>query len=311
VKNSAFMIVGPTGTGKSTLALELAVLEKLPIINVDSMQVYKDLVVGSAQPSKEDFQAAKHYLYGYLEAGESLTAAQYSEDVVHLMNGELRESPLIFCGGSGFYIQAIEKGMYDVPTLTNAQKEEVLNQLESWGWEEAYKKLLEKDPSLSKKIHGNDHYRIGRAWEIIITTGKTPSEIETSNRPAPLQEKKLLKVAIDTDKDFLRQRIFRRAHEMLKNGWIEEVERLIDRGHESWAALRSVGYSEIYAHIKKPESRDDLVEKIVIANMQLIKKQRTWFQRDKEIQWFDINDLSRAVEYCQVAMNTNDPAGVR
>lgn len=291
---TAILIVGPTGTGKSLLALELALKLQCSIINADSIQVYKDLVIGSAQPSKEDFKIATHYLYGFLPLGASLTAAAYSEDVRGLLKNKLSSSPIIVCGGSGFYIQAIEKGMYDAPALTNELKDKFDATLSEWGWARAHKELLACDPQV--KIHANDHYRIRRALEIFWTTGKKPSEIGAQSETAPLKNKKLIKIGMDMDKEKLRLRIAQRTEAMLSAGWIEEVEAIIAAGHREWSALQSVGYKEVLEFLDGQINKNEMIEKIITSNMQLIKKQRTWFKRDESITWYTPETSAKAVE---------------
>ncbi len=291
----AILILGPTGTGKSLLSLELALKLQTSIINADSIQVYKDLVIGSAQPAKEDLKIAPHYLYGYLPAGATLTAAAYCRDVDDLLRGKLHEQSVIVCGGSGFYIQALEKGMFEVPTLSEEQKQNVEAQLEEWGWALAHQELLKRDPSL--KIHENDHYRIRRAWQILLTTGKTPSEISTSGESAPLHGKKLIKIGLDLEKQKMQERIEKRTQAMLAAGWIEEVEKLVAGGFAEWPALKSVGYMEVVEHLHGKLSRAEMIERIVISNMQLIKKQRTWFKRDADIHWFSADSTAAAVKF--------------
>lgn len=269
---TAFLIVGPTGTGKSHLALKLAQERQLPIINADSVQVYKDLVIGSAQPSVEDLKHAEHYLYGYLPAGSVLTAADYSRQVESLLATTLQGRSLIFCGGSGFYIQALEKGMYAVPRLSIEQKAEVEKQILNWGWQVAYEKLCAKDPDIVTKVHSNDHYRIRRAWEIIWVTGHAPSALHANRQGSPLYDKNTVKVGFDAPKDILLQRIQQRAAIMLKQGWIDEVKKLIEAGYGDWGALKSVGYNEILLYLNNGIVREQLMERIVTAHMQLIKK---------------------------------------
>lgn len=276
------------------LALELALKLQCGIVNADSVQVYKDLVIGSAQPSKDDFKIAPHYLYGYMPAGSSLTAAAFCEDVQTVLNTKLNpQNPVILCGGSGFYIQALEKGMFDVP-MTEEQKEKVEKTIEEWGWDRAYQELLARDPNV--KIHANDHYRIGRALEILLVTGRKPTDIVAQSESAPLYGKKLIKLGIDIEKEKLRERITQRTHQMLASGWIEEVEKLIASGHKEWSALRSVGYNEVLQFLDGKLTHSEMIANIVIANMQLIKKQRTWFKRDENIQWYTPETASQGVE---------------
>lgn len=296
MSDKALLIIGPTGTGKSLLALELALKLKTAIVNVDSVQVFRDLVIGSAQPSKDDFKIAPHYLYGYLPAGATITASSYCEDVRELMATKLTKGPYIFCGGSGFYIQALEKGMFPVPTLTEEEKQKVQAQIAEWGWVRSYHELLKQDPKASEKIHENDHYRIQRALEIIITTGKKPTDISAQSHTSPLYGKSIIKIGLDLDKDKLRERIHKRTLQMLSAGWLEEVEALLQAGHRDWSALKSVGYLEVVEYLDGKTSHPEMIEKIVTSNMQLIKKQRTWFKRDPEIKWFSSEEINKAAQ---------------
>lgn len=300
MSDKAIIVLGPTGTGKSLLALELALKLETGIVNVDSVQVYRDLVIGSAQPSKEDFKISPHYLYGYVPVGGSLTVASYCKDVEGVLAQKFLNKVAIFCGGSGFYIQALEKGMFDVPPLTQEQRKQLDQQIEDWGWRKTYEELLKKDASLGARIHTNDHYRTRRAWEMIVTTGKLPSEIYNQADQAVLKNRKVIKIGLDLDKEKLHQRIVSRVHKMIADGWVEEVEMLLVAGHRGWSALNSVGYSEVVEFIDGHCSHDEMVEKIVIANMQLIKKQRTWFKRDKDISWHAPEALPKVVEGLQL-----------
>lgn len=297
MSSKAIIILGPTATGKSLLALELALKLKTSVINADSIQVYRDLIVGSAQPSKEDLKIVPHNLYGYLGAGATLTVADYCKDVQTLLTTKLSQSPPLFCGGSGFYIQALEKGMFDVPTLTEAQKRTVDLQLTDWGWSKAHSELLQRDPKVAARIHENDHYRIRRAFEILLVTSQKPSEILAQAKSAPLKNKSVIKVGLDLDKSRLHRRIVERTRKMLSEGWIEEVEAILKSGHRKWSALKSVGYAEVVSHIDGHLTPSEMVDKIVISNMQLIKKQKTWFKRDPHIHWYSADDTPRAVEF--------------
>lgn len=297
MSDKTLLIVGPTGTGKSLLALEVALKLNTGIINADSVQVYKDLVIGSAQPSKEDFKIVPHYLYGYLPIGSSLTVAEYCKSVEFILQSKFSHKVPLFCGGSGFYIQALEKGMFDVPTLSDAEKKRVDEYIQSLGWAETYKKLLMDDPGVGGKIHENDHYRIRRAVEILLIAGKKPSQMGADAQSSPLKNKHIIKVGLDLDKELLRERILKRTQKMMAEGWVEEVERILEMGHRSWAALRSVGYSEVVDYLDGHLDKSQMIEKIVISNMQLIKKQRTWFKRDKDIVWFSSEKTTEAVHH--------------
>ena len=287
--------MGPTATGKSQLGLEVAVAKGLPIVNCDSLQIYKGLKVGSALPSREAMRLAPHHLYAYVEKGVQWTAADYVKDVTALLN-EKTFAQAIFCGGSGFYIQALEKGMYQMKDLDPEAPDKVKLFIDEQGWERAHAWVLTKDPDLQRTIHANDHYRIRRAMEIIMGGGGRPTELQRNLTPSPLEGSRLFKVALFAEKDVLKKRVEARAKIMLRDGFVEEVEELVAQGWGSWAPLRSVGYNEVCQFLRGEIPRSQLVEAITIANIKLIKKQLTWFKRDKEMQWFHVDSLAAAKE---------------
>jgi len=293
----AVFIVGPTATGKSQLALEVAVARGLAIMNCDSLQIYKGLKIGSALPSRDDMKLAPHYLYSYVDKGEKWTAAYYVRDVMGLLDEKKLVKPAIFCGGSGFYIQALEKGMYEVAEADPALVAKVESFIAERGWGGAHDWLLTKDPGLERAVHRNDHYRIRRAIQIIMTGADSPSALQKKLSPSPLENVPLIKVALFAEKDVLRKRVEARAKVMLRDGFVEEVEELLQQGLAEWPPLRSVGYLEVGRFLRGEIERGQLVEEIAQANIRLIKKQLTWFKRDPQIRWFHIDKMAAAKEY--------------
>ena len=295
--DKAVFILGPTASGKSNLALEVAVAQKLSIVNMDSLQIYKGLKIGSALPSREDMKLADHHLYAYVDKGEKWTAAQYVLDVKNLLKKEKSLHTPLFCGGSGFYIQALEKGMYEMPAMTDSIRHEVKTLIEDKGWAGAYEWVLAQDPGLSRTVHLNDQYRIRRAIEIIKASGQTPSQLQNKLTESPLGGVPIVKVALYAEKNELLKRVELRAQKMLEMGFVEEVRELIGQGYGEWAPLKSVGYNEVCQYLSGDMNLDELPLAIVQATMKLIKKQLTWFKRDTEIRWFHVDKLSAAKEY--------------
>jgi len=302
VKKQAVFILGPTATGKSQLALQIAEIRDTPIVNADSLQIYKGLDIGSAAPSDDDLERAPHYLYNYVDLGREYTAADYVDDVAAMMKGELKTTPLIFCGGSGFYIQALEKGMYELPKVTDEIRGQVQKMVDEHGWAGVHQWILEKDPKLQRVIHVNDQYRTRRALEMILTTQQAPTELQKKLTPSPLKDHSILKIALYAEKDVLRERVERRAKAMLETGFIEEVEALIAQGLSDWRPLHSVGYSEVCQFLDGTLRREDLPQAIAMSTMKLIKKQLTWFKRDPSIRWFHVTKLDAAQEYAQKSL---------
>jgi len=288
-KKPVIFVVGTTASGKSQWALEMAQNLSGSIVNCDSIQLYKSLDIGAAKPSREEMAIVPHYLYDYVPEGATMTAGNYSRDFFPCLENLPENHPVFVVGGTGFYFQAIEKGMYPVRQTPSGIQQEIAEILKT---EEGAKKLYEEfqkiDPEAAQKIHARDHYRLGRAMELIRAEGKSVTQIqkEFSEAQAPFPYP-LLKIGLRWDREVLRERVRLRTQKMLDAGLVEEVEVLLSRGLGEWPALQSVGYKEVLEYLRDHKSREWLFENIIQNTMGLAKRQRTWFQRDSEIHWFE------------------------
>lgn len=277
-------VVGPTASGKSAWALEQAVRTGGSIVNIDSIQFYQGLQIGSAAPTENEKKTVPHHLYGYVEAPHEMTAGMYLKDFYALLEQPQIRYPLYIVGGTGFYIQALEKGMFNVEPVPAEIRLQLEDELQKRGAEALYAELMAKDPD--SKIHINDHFRLVRALEIIRHTGAVPSRLK--DRP---EENKnglpfpFLKVGFDFEKPIFQDRVRQRTDNMIREGIVEEVRGVVERGFEKWAPLQSVGYRETLQFLKEEKTAEWLTENINISTMQLIKKQKTWFKRDQAILW--------------------------
>lgn len=268
---------GPTASGKSDLALRLA--QEIPgeIINCDSVQVYKGLDIGSAKPSAKEMELCPHHLYSIVEKGGAYTAGDFVRDahaVIHKSTADL----FYVVGGTGFYFQAFESGMYEgekTSASVKAKVEEAVNQL---GLAAMYEDLKVKDPLYAEKISQNDTYRILRAHEVLLE-GNLPSSLQNNKKKADFPYP-LLKLYVNQSRADLRPKVEKRTQKMLEMGLIEEVRLLLSEGFSDWDALQSVGYKEVVAFLQGDLEEARLKEAIVTKTMQLIKKQQTWFKRD-------------------------------
>lgn len=309
-KNPVIFVVGSTASGKSDWALRLAQEFGGVIVNCDSVQVYQKLDIGSAKPSKQEQALVPHYLLDYVPPGEEMTAGIYTRDFYACMEKVPAGVPVFVVGGTGFYFMAIEKGMYPVLPVPEEIKAKVAEDLESTdGAQRLHQELLEKDPEYGAKIHLSDHYRIGRAIELIRSQGKSVTQIQSEFAQAQQQFPfPLLKIGPAWDRELLKERIHLRTQKMLASGLIEEVRSLLDEGLESWAPMNSVGYKETIAFLKNEMTESELVELIAQNTRQLAKRQRTWFQRDKEIHWFDgASGFAEARSLVEEFLNPFDP----
>lgn len=295
-------VVGPTASGKSDLALSWAQKYNGAIINCDSIQVFKSLTIGSAKPSPEDFQKAPHYLFDYIDEGKETTAGEYSRDFFLLLDRIKDKYSVVFVvGGTGFYFQAIEKGMYPIGAANPETLKKIEDELKAGGALKLHEELTEKDPETSAKISINDHYRLARAVEMMRTHGKSVSQIkaefEQSRNPFPYP---LLKIGLKLSKEELLPRVQLRTEKMLQAGLIEEVQLLLQKGLGHWSPLQSVGYKETVEFLQgSNKDQKALKDQIVQNTMRLAKKQRTWFQRDVEIVWAQPGNFLAAEEALQ------------
>lgn len=290
-QKKVIFVVGSTASGKSDWALELAQKFSGVIVNCDSVQAYTEVDIGSAKPSMEERQLVPHFLYDYVQPPQELTAGNYSRDFFATLNQLPEAMPVFVVGGTGFYFQAIEKGMYPVIEIDPAIKSQVLSDLDQEGGSlKLYTELQAVDPEYAAKIHVADSYRLARAVELIRSQGKSVTliqqDFEKMKEPFPYP---LLKIGPRWDMDVLRQRIQLRTERMEQAGLENEVRQLLDKGLRDWAPLKSVGYKETIEMIDGVLDRGQWHERMVINTYQLAKRQRTWFQRDKDIRWFEGN----------------------
>lgn len=294
-------VVGPTASGKSALALELAEKHQGCIINCDSVQLYDKVQIGAAKPSREELQRVPHHLVGLISPPHEVTAGEYTRLFHEQMKQQEKQSQTFtnfVVGGTGFYFLAIEKGMYPVTHVSEQILFEVRESLKTpEGALQLYKELQTKDPEAAQKISPNDHYRIERTVSLMRHENKSLTQIQTE-----LKEKQkdhrfsypLKKIGIRIDRDVLRKKVTERTDLMLKAGLVDEVKMLIEAGHRHWAPLSSVGYGETCDYLEnKITTLSELREMIITGTMQLAKKQRTWFQRDLEIEWIDSTQVQK------------------
>ena len=292
-----FFVMGPTASGKSAFALEAAansLQEGVPaaIVNCDSIQIYQGLEIGSAQPTAHEKAKVPHYLYSYVAKGARRTTGDYVKDFYLLMKDlEKKFFEVYVVGGSGFYFQAIEKGMYNTGPSNPEIRAQVEAELkEPEGPQKLHLELQRLDPQTAAKISVNDHYRLGRALELIRVHGRSVTEIrqemEATRVPFawPLE-----KWGLNPSKELLQQNVKRRTEEMISRGLLEEVGRLLSEGLGFWPALQSVGYKECLMYLNgEIGSRDELYDLINRNTLNLCKRQKTWFQRDPQIQWKEV-----------------------
>lgn len=288
-KPPVIFVVGPTASGKSALALEIAKALNGTVVNGDSLQVYNSLNVGTAKPTVDEMNLCPHQLFGHIEDAVRYTAGDFRKEALELFRSQSQAAPWVVVGGSGFYLQALEKGMFEVPDVPEEVRQLWQARIEEQGLEANYRLLESKDRQWAEKIQPEDSYRILRALSVMDVAGRSMSEMQTEfeQSPSGLKESfQVLKVGITIDRELLRTRVEKRLHLMLETGFVDEVKGLLSRGLREWAPMSSVGYKEMLQWLDGDLTEEERDAEIVKNTMRLAKRQRTWFQRDPEIQWW-------------------------
>lgn len=285
--NPIIFVVGPTGVGKSGFALEAAKTLNGVILNCDSVQTYRELDIGTAKPSKEERLQVPHFLFDAVGPGEVLTAGDFRRLALPILEAQLPNHPVFAVGGSGFYIQALDKGMFEIEKVDPKKEEELRKQLEARSQKDLYQELEKLDPGSAEELNPNDSYRIQRALIIYHGLGRRLSDLKKEFRPQKLPYP-IIKIGFTMERQKLRERIEKRAKQMLEAGLIDEVKSLVEKGFKDWPLLQSVGYKQVLQYLNGELSESELLPEITLRTVQLSKRQMTWFQRDKEIQWFDL-----------------------
>ena len=298
-------LLGPTASGKTDWALRWADKTGGIIVNGDSVQVYRELNIGSAKPDFKEYPYIPHYLFGLVEAPQVWTAADYRKNALEILHKKLPEKQTFVVGGSGFYIQALERGMYPIRKIPEKIIEELKIIYKKKGVSFLYNQLQEKDPERAHKIGSGDHYRILRSLAVIESEGCSISEIKKRFFPKKLPWP-YLKIGLDISREELVKRVENRTRLMLKKGLIEEVESLLHKGLENWKPLQSVGYKESLLFLKGRLSKDTLYSHIVQNTLSLAKKQKKWFQKDKDICWCSYKEDPLAVYRRIIALKVNN-----
>ena len=280
--NKKFFLMGPTASGKTDAAKILFDNFPVGIISVDSAQIYRGFNIGSAKPKPEELTKYPHHLVDCKGPYEKYSVNEFKLDVEKLSAQIYRENNIpILVGGTMMYFNSLENPLNEMPESTIEARQDVKKDLNKYGLESMYKKLSEIDPIIVQKIKSKDKQRIMRALEVYYISGK-PLSFYHKPKTKHKTDYKLYKIAlIPSDRALLNCRIENRVKDMLRNGFIEEVESLLKNNPSldlNYPALRSVGYKQVYEHIMGTISADDLAEKIVIATRQLAKRQMTWIR---------------------------------
>jgi tRNA dimethylallyltransferase len=283
--NTKTLIVlsGPTGVGKTALSLDLAEHLNSPVISADSRQFYRALPIGTAAPTKEELERVQHYFVGNLQLTDYYSASQFETDVIRLLDDLFQtHETILMSGGSMMYIDAVCKGIDDIPTIDGKLRADLKELYEKEGIDPIRNQLKLLDPVFYKQVDLQNHKRVIHALEICLMAGKPYSSLrknEIKQRPF-----KIVKIGLQRDREELYGRINRRVDEMMAQGLLEEARAVYPLRHLN--SLNTVGYKELFNYFSGEWTLDFAIEKIKQNTRIYSRKQMTWFKRDAEIQWF-------------------------
>ncbi|HLR40758.1 MAG TPA: tRNA (adenosine(37)-N6)-dimethylallyltransferase MiaA [Virgibacillus sp.] len=288
MKKTVIAIVGPTAVGKTKLSIEVAKQVNGEIISGDSMQVYKNMDIGTAKVTKQEMHGVPHHMIDTKEPNEDYSVAEFQHDVQASINEIIsRKKVPIIVGGSGLYIQA---ALYNYHFTEKKRDHKITDQLENTITNEGimplFNRLKEVDPEQAAKIHPNNHRRVIRALEIYETTGKTmtASQQEQSHQ-SPYN---IVSIGLAMDRTLLYNQINHRIDLMVKDGLLNEVKNLYEQGYEDCQSMRAIGYKEFLPYFKGEQSLERSIELLKRNSRRYAKRQYTWFKNKMDVHWYTL-----------------------
>lgn len=292
--NTLVVLLGPTGVGKTEVALQIAEHLQSPIINADSRQIYAEIPIGTAAPTKEQQERVKHYFVGTLHLTDYYSAAKYEEDVLQLLNQHFKHQQVaLLSGGSMMYIDAVCQGIDDIPTVDEATRKLMKRRLETEGLDALVEELKVLDPEHYKIVDLHNPRRVIHALEICHMTGNTYTSYRKNTKK--IRPFNIVKIGLNRPREKMYERINNRVLKMMEQGMIEEAKAVYPQ--KGLNSLNTVGYKELFAYFDGDISLDDAILKIQSNTRQYMRKQVTWFKRDNEIKWFSPTNIEEIINY--------------
>lgn len=286
------VVTGPTGVGKTEATLRLAEHFDVPVINADSRQIFSEIPIGTAAPTAAQQARVRHYFVGNHHLEDYYSASLFEEDVLKIIN-EASSKVSLLSGGSMMYIDAVCKGIDDIPTIRPEVRQEMMQLLESEGLEKMCELLHEWDPEHWAVVDRNNPRRVIHALEICKQTGRT----YTSFRSNTIKERpfNIIKIGLNRDRETLYQRINQRVLQMIDDGMIEEAQRVYPK--RMLNSLNTVGYKELFEYLDGLTTLDEAIFKIQSNTRRYARKQLTWYKRDAEMTWFSPDNIEEILNY--------------
>lgn len=304
IKPKVVVICGPTASGKTALSIELAKKINGEIISCDSMQIYKDMNIGTAKPTKEEMQGIKHYLVDYVLPTKRYSVADYKRDAEKSIKKILEKGKVpIIVGGTGLYVDSLIYNIeYPEIKFDEQYREKLEKEVEEKGLENLYKEAKKIDPIAVEKISKTDKKRLLRILEIYHATGKTKTEQEIiSRRNEPEYDYKVYALLWDREK--LYDRINLRVDLMIKQGLIEEVKSILEKYNTFPTAMQGLGYKEVVQYLNGELTKEEMIEKVKQETRRYAKRQMTWFRKNKQTVWLDAENRQNNIKIILEGIN--------
>lgn len=293
MKNKTLIIItGPTGVGKTEATLRIAEHFNVPVINADSRQIFSEIPIGTAAPTAQQQRRVPHYFVGNHHLEDYYSASLYEQDVLNLINSQDTSISLL-SGGSMMYIDAVCKGIDDIPTIRPEIREEMMQRLELEGLEEMCNLLRKLDPEHWEIVDRKNPRRVLHALEICIQTGKTYTSFRsntTKERPF-----NIIKIGLNRDRNELYDRINQRVLNMIDEGMIKEALSVYPK--RTLNSLNTVGYKEMFEYLDGLTTLDEAIFKIQSNTRKYAQKQLTWYKKDDDLQWFNPDNVEEILKY--------------
>lgn len=292
--NTLIVLLGPTGVGKTELCLRLADTFSIPIINADSRQIFREIPIGTAAPTKSQQERVRHYFVGTHALEDYYSASIYEQEVLQLLEDLFKQSPVaLIAGGSMMYIDAVCKGIDDIPTVDDVTRSLMKKRLETEGLEVLLNELKELDPEHYAIVDHHNPRRVVHALEICHMTGRTYTSYRTnSQKQRPFN---ILKIGLNRPREELYERINQRVLQMMEQGLLEEARSVYPlRGLNS---LNTVGYKELFNYFDGKIPLEEAIRQIQSNTRRYMRKQLTWFKRDESIRWFHPDNIEEIINY--------------
>ena len=288
------VVIGPTGVGKTELCLRVAERYGAPIVNADSRQIFAELPIGTAAPTKEQQQRAEHFFVGTHHVDDYYSAAMYERDAINTLDTLFKTHDIVvLSGGSMMYVDAVCKGIDDIPTVDDHTRSLYKRRLSEEGLPALVAELKERDPRHWEIVDRNNPRRVVHALEICHMTGKTYSSFRTNTHK--IRPFEILKIGMDRPREELYDRINKRVIDMIEKGLEKEARAMYPR--KGLNALNTVGYKEMFAYFDGLIAREEGIRQIQSNTRRYMRKQLTWFKKDMGVKWFSPDNVEDILNY--------------